>query len=158
MSLAGLGLLLALALVACGGSDDVDLRAGETVFEAPTFRVVVPAGWTATLDDDPSALDQVNLREDGAPGQRAQAMISRFRIDTTPPAGGRLGEPHGDVDGEQAWIVGGSYGRPPDTHRTANVRVDRGGSRYDVFFEAPTPRFEDRRPALERILETLRFG
>jgi hypothetical protein len=56
---------------------------------------------------------------------------------------------------------GSSKGAPaaaPDTYRTANVRVDHDGSRYGVFVEAPTSRFEDRRPALERILETLRFG
>jgi hypothetical protein len=156
--------LVLVALAACSGPDP-------THFDAGAYLFVVPNGWRAELDDDPTAEGQVNLshgfgtvarifRNSGEPESvreevRRQSRDAR-RVANVIEVGGPF-RVDGGVDGEEAWAFDATYRsglaeQPPNTDRTIHFTHD--GDRYVIGFTAPARSFEERLEDLDRILQS----
>jgi hypothetical protein len=153
-------------VVVLGGCSEPD----PTVVDASTYLFVLPDGWRAEHDDDPTAEEQVNLtRGEGtvarifrSGGERpAREEVRRQSQEALRVANVRsVGDPFrvdGGVDGEEAWAFDATYEsglseRPPNTDRT--IHFTHEGDRYVIGFHAPAASFEDRLEDLDRILQS----
>ena len=140
---AGLSVVVGVLLATRGGgSDETELRKGETLHEAPAFRFVVPSGWVAVEngDGDPGT-PVVYLLDDDSEEARAHVDdgLSPVAVLRTPPgpaspeqravdaadnarqSGEQLGFPidvagarrlDGRVDGEEAWSSETAFDQP----------------------------------------------
>jgi len=166
--------VLSIVVSGCSLVDDDDQRAGEP-FETPTYLFVVPEGWGAGVDDDPSAHEQVNLSAPAGVGggdifrdpvgqESIQARIERIgssaREHENVRRVGSVERRRDDVDGEEAWVVDATYDSPlagegPFTTRT--IGFEHAGSDYVVSFSAPATSFERRVAALDQLLGSWEF-
>ena len=158
----------------CTLGEDDGRSAGER-FEMPTYLLLLPDGWGAGVDDDPSAHEQVgfsgrsrgvggNIVRDPVGSEPIRARIERIGSSSRESEGViRVGPSHQreeDVDGQEAWLVDATFdpaltGEPPFTTRTIGFEHD--GSDYVVSFNAPAASFDRHAEELDELLGSWEF-